>query len=169
MLTPGDPSPNPRFRRLLLAVELPTASGVPEARALALAAELHASVVVVSVLESSALLPVTPKRVDQLREVHERAAHDLTARGRALGVDVDYLIWQGDPADSIIEAAGSELVDLIVIGAPTDDGVSEPRTRAVSDAVLRRATVPVLVVPEPSRPTSRAVRSPAPGSPVVLG
>jgi len=160
MPTTGEPSPNPRFRRLLLAVELPAASGVPEARALALAAELHASVVVVSVLESSAHLPVTTRRVDQLREVHERAAHDLTARGRALGVDVDYLIWQGDPADSIIEAAGSELVDLIVIGA---------RTRAVSDAVLRRATVPVLVVPEPSRPAPRAVRSPAPGSPVVLG
>lgn len=168
MLTPGDPSPNPRFRRLLLAVELPTASGVPEARALALAAELHASVVVVSVLESSAHLPVTPGRVDQLRMVHERAAHDLTARGRALGVEVDYLIWQGDPADSIIEAAGSELVDLIVIGAPTDDGVSEPRTRAVSDAVLRRARVPVLVVPEPSRPARPAATSPAPGSPVGL-
>ncbi len=168
MLTPGDPSPNPRFRRLLLAVELPSASGIPEARALGLAAELHASVVVVSVLESTAHLPVTTGRVDQIRAVHERAANDLKARGRTLGVDVDYLIWEGDPADSIIEAAGAELVDLIVIGAPTDDGLSEPRTRAVSDAVLRRSTVPVLVVPEPSRPARRAIRSSGPGSTVGL-
>ena len=83
MPTTGEPSPNPRFRRLLLAVELPAASGVPEARALALAAELHASVVVVSVLESSAHLPVTTRRVDQLREVHEREAELPEGRVRS--------------------------------------------------------------------------------------
>jgi nucleotide-binding universal stress UspA family protein len=146
------PSPDPGFRRLLLAVELPVSSGAPEARALALAAELRASVVVVSVLESRAHLPANPGRVDQLREVHERAAHDLAARGRAMGVTVDYLIWQGDPADSIIEAASSELVDLIVIGAPAGTPSRESCAWSVSDEVLRRAPVPVLVVPDPSRP-----------------
>ncbi len=143
--------PIPRFRRLLLAIELPASSGLPEARALALAAELQASVVVVSVLESKAHLPVTTARVDQLREIHERAAHDLAARGRAMGVEVDYLIWQGDPADAIIEAAGSELVDLIVIGAPAVDGSAEHRLSRVSEEVVHRAAVPVLVVPEPPR------------------
>ncbi len=145
------PPPSRGFRRLLLAVELPASSGVPEARALALAAELRASVVVVSVLESRAHLPVTPGRVDQLREVHERAAHDLAVRGRAMGVDVAYLIWQGDPADSIIEAASSELVDLIVIGAPTSDRSNGGGAWTVSDEVVRRAPVPVLVVPDPGR------------------
>jgi nucleotide-binding universal stress UspA family protein len=145
-------SPDPRFRRLLLAVELPKSSGAPEARALALAAELRASVVVVSVLEARAYLPIAPGRVDQLRAIHERAGHDLTARGRAMGVDVECLIWQGDPADSIIEAAGSELADLIVIGQPADERPNGER--AVSDEVVRRASIPVLVVPEPDRTTT---------------
>ena len=68
-----------------------------------------------------------------------------------MGVDVAYLIWQGDPADSIIEAADSELVDLIVIGAPTNDRSNGTRAWTVSDDVVRRAPVPVLVVPDPGR------------------
>jgi nucleotide-binding universal stress UspA family protein len=151
MATNGASSPSPSFRRVLLAVELSATPGAPEVRALALAAELRASLVVISVLESKAHMPVTPRRVDQLREVHERAAHDLTARGKAMGVDVNYLIWQGDAADSIIEAAGSELVDLIVIGTPTHNGSTEPRPSGVADEILRRASVPVLVVPDPAR------------------
>ena len=68
-----------------------------------------------------------------------------------MGVDVAFLIWQGDAADSIIEAAGSELVDLIVIGAPPADRSNGTHAWSVSDEVLRRAPVPVLVVPAPSR------------------
>ena len=140
-----------RFGRLLLAVELPESSGLPEARALALAVAFQASVVIISVLESRAHLPVAPGRVDQLRATHERAGRELARRAREMGIDVECLIWQGDPADSIIEAAGSELADLIVIGLQTRIGSDGQPARGVSDEVVRRAAVPVLVVPEPAR------------------
>ena len=30
------------------------------------------------------------------------------ARGRSIGVAVDFLVWEGDPGESIIEAAAAE-------------------------------------------------------------
>ena len=41
---------------------------------------------------------------------------EVVAQGRAHGIAVSFLIWEGDPAEAVIEAAESEGADLIVIG-----------------------------------------------------
>jgi nucleotide-binding universal stress UspA family protein len=77
---------------------------------------------------------------------------DLVGRGRAHGVEVSFLIWEGDPAESIVEAAGAEDVDLIVIGNRGLAGVGRALIGSVSDEVVRNAPCPVLVVRGPARP-----------------
>ena len=71
---------------------------------------------------------------------------ELVARGRAHGVEVSYLIWEGDPAESIIEASQSEDVDLIVIGNRGHSGMGRALIGSVSDEVIRSAHCPVVVV-----------------------
>lgn len=120
---PANPSPAFRqggFRMILLATDLSAASEAATVRALELASELGASVLAVSVIDPRALrLPggAFSRRVDQVRTVREAAVQDLVARGRASGVKVDFLIWEGEPGEAIVEAATAEGVDLSSSGA----------------------------------------------------
>ena len=53
----------------------------------------------------------------------------------------------GDPKRLVIEYAEEEDVDGIVVGAHGRYGVERPLFGSVADTVVRRATVPVIVVP----------------------
>lgn len=146
------------IRRVLLATDLSAASEAATLRALGLAADLGASVLVVSVIDARSLrLPggAFSRRVDQVRAVREAAVRELVARGRAFGVRVDFLIWQGEPGEAIVEAATAEQVDLIIVGSHGRGAVSRFLIGSVSDHVVRNAPAPVLVV----RPATEAATS----------
>jgi len=85
-------------------------------------------------------------RVDQVREARERVAQSLVARGRELGVTVDFLVWEGDPGQSIVDAAVAEQADMIVVGSHGRGAVGRFLIGSVSDHVVRHAPCPVLVV-----------------------
>jgi nucleotide-binding universal stress UspA family protein len=84
--------------------------------------------------------------VDQVRTGREAAAQELVSRGRASGVQVNFLIWDGDPGESIVDAARSEQVDLVVVGSHGRGQVGRFLIGSVSDHVVRHAHCPVLVV-----------------------
>jgi nucleotide-binding universal stress UspA family protein len=84
--------------------------------------------------------------VDQVRSSREGAAQELVSRGRAAGVRVNFLIWDGDPGESIVDAARSEQVDLVVVGSHGRGQVGRFLIGSVSDHVVRHAHCPVLVV-----------------------
>ena len=84
--------------------------------------------------------------MDQVRSNRETAAQDLVSRGRAAGVRVNFLIWEGEPAEAIVDAARSEQVDLVVVGSHGRGGVGRFFIGSVSDHVVRHAHCPVLVV-----------------------
>ena len=86
------------------------------------------------------------QRVDQVRSEREHVAQSLVARGRSIGVAVDFLVWEGDPGESIIEAATAEAADLIVVGSHGRGTVGRFLIGSVSDHVVRNAQCPVLVV-----------------------
>lgn len=142
------PEPRGSIRRILLATDLSVASDAASVQALDLARSLNAELVVVSVIDT-ATDPVTGlrgTRIDRLREARLQAAQALVARGRHDGVRVNFLVWEGDPGEAIVEAATGEQVDMIVVGSHGRSGVGRMLLGSVSDFVVRRAPCPVLVV-----------------------
>jgi nucleotide-binding universal stress UspA family protein len=136
------------IRRILLATDLSPASDGAAVQALDLARDLGAELLIVSVIDAGSLrLPGNRSaRVDQVRGGREAAAQDLVTRGRAMGVRVNFLIWEGDAGESIVEAARSEQVDLVVVGSHGRGSVGRFFLGSVSDFVVRHAASPVLVV-----------------------
>ncbi|MBI3746323.1 MAG: universal stress protein [Chloroflexi bacterium] len=141
--------PKGGIRRILLATDLSAASEGAAMQALDLARDLGATLLIVSVIDAGSLrLPGgrSALRVDQVRLGREAAAQDLVTRGRAMGVAVNFLIWEGDAGESIVEAARSEQVDLVVVGSHGRGSVGRFFLGSVSDFVVRHAASPVLVV-----------------------
>jgi universal stress protein A len=143
------PGPRGGIRRILLATDLSAASEGAALQALDLARDLEATLLIVSVIDPPSLLVPGGRfglRVDQVRRDREVAAQDLVSRGRAMGVAVTFLIWEGDAGESIVEAARSEQVDMVVVGSHGRGSVGRFFIGSVSDHVVRHAPCPVLVV-----------------------
>lgn len=148
---PDAPAPFARGRiaKVLLATDLSPASAGATDEAIELATRLGASLLIVSVIDPGQLrLPGGPfsQRVDQVRAEREAAAQRLVDRGRRLGMRVDFLIWEGEPGESIVAAAEAEGADLIVVGSHGRGAVGRFLIGSVSDHVVRNAPCPVLVV-----------------------
>lgn len=146
------PRLNPRtsaaVRRILLATDLSSASEGATTQAIALARDLGANLLIVSVID-----PATRgasggrvERMDQRRAAREAAAQQLVVRGRQAGVAVNFLVWEGEPGPAIVEAAASEAADLIVVGSHGRGRVGRFLIGSVSDHVIRNAAAPVLIV-----------------------
>jgi nucleotide-binding universal stress UspA family protein len=84
--------------------------------------------------------------VDQVRGERETAAQALVARGHDAGVATEFLVWEGDPGESIVDAATAEHAGLIVLGTHGRRGVNRSIFGSVSDHVVRNAPCPVVVV-----------------------
>lgn len=136
-------------RRVLLAVDLSDASRAAIDTAIDLAAHDHAALVVFSVVERRNLrLPGgRTRRVDQERSRLEARIGEIVRHARSRGIDATYLIWEGEPAEAIIEASVTEGVDLIVLGSRRRTDLRRLIMGSVSSAVTKSATCRVLVVP----------------------
>jgi nucleotide-binding universal stress UspA family protein len=140
---------NPATRRVLLAVDLTNASNGAIAQAILLAATDGAELIVLSVLEPANLVVAggRTRRVDQERGRLEASARDIVRRARGAGVSATYLIWEGDPAESILDASISEEADLIVLGSRRRTNLRRLLLGSVSSAVARSASCEVIVIP----------------------
>lgn len=141
--------PTGGIRRILLATDLSPASAGASLQAMDLAHDLGSELLIVSVIDLGSLRMPGGRfglRIDQVRGGREEAAQELVSRGRGDGVRVNFLIWEGDPGESIVDAARSEQVDLVVVGSHGRGGVGRFFIGSVSDYVVRNAPCPVLVV-----------------------
>jgi nucleotide-binding universal stress UspA family protein len=133
----------------MLATDLSPASQAATDAALELARTFAARLVAISVIDPGALRLAGGRftaRVDQVRAERERFAQELVASGRVVGVSVDFLVWEGDPGESIVDAAQAEGADMIVVGSHGRGTVGRFLIGSVSDYVVRQAACPVLVV-----------------------
>ncbi|TKB70615.1 MAG: universal stress protein [Nitrospira sp.] len=71
---------------------------------------------------------------------------DFVSALTSLGLVSDFLISGGLPADSILDAARAQSVDVIVMGTHGRRGVSHALFGSVTESVLRRSSCPVLTV-----------------------
>jgi nucleotide-binding universal stress UspA family protein len=137
-------------RKILLATDLSAASAPATDEAFAMARRLDAELLIVSVIDPTALRLPGGRfrvRVDQVRDERETLAQDLVGRGRGDGLRVTFLVWEGDPAESILEASDAEGAEVIVLGSHARGRIGRMLHGSVSQRVVRDARVPVVVVP----------------------
>jgi len=139
----------PSTRRVLLALDQRTTAKGSVDEAIRLAGIDHAELIVLSVLETSNLhLPGwLTRRVDQERDRLESGARAIVSRARDAGVSATYLIWEGDPAETILEASYAEGADVIVLGSRPRTDLRKLFLGSVSSHVTRTASCEVIVVP----------------------
>jgi nucleotide-binding universal stress UspA family protein len=136
-------------RRILLAFDQARSSDHAAADAIRRAAADRAQLIVLSVVEPLALhLPGgRAPRVDQERDRLTTAAQVVVREARQAGVAATFLVWEGDPAEVIIEASLAEHADLIVLGSRPRTNLRKLILGSVSSEVVRRAPCEVVVVP----------------------
>jgi nucleotide-binding universal stress UspA family protein len=139
----------PAHRRILLAVDQAGSSIAASEEAIRLAIHEHAALIVLSVIEPHDLHRPggIRRRVDQERERLESGAMAIVRRARAAGVQATFLVWEGDAAESILEASLAEEADIIVLGSRPRTNLRRLVLGSVSTAVARAATCEVVVVP----------------------
>ena len=146
----------PPIRTILLATDLTAASRDATDRAIGLARQLGARLLIVNVVEKHRLSGGgSHERVDQARAERETALVSVVRGARDAGVTAEFLVWEGEPGDSIAAAAEAERADIVVVGTRGRSGAERMLLGSVSDQVVRHAECPVLVV----RPTRHAAEA----------
>jgi nucleotide-binding universal stress UspA family protein len=94
------------------------------------------------------------------RDLDNETAHarevvgDAMVKAASLGIDADYEIIDGKPADAILDVADTHAADMIVVGSRGLGAVQTALFGSVSKELVTRSTRPVLIVKEPSRQES---------------
>jgi nucleotide-binding universal stress UspA family protein len=113
------------------------------------------------VIVTSACMPVDselpPERVERIAAEHARLLDGWSQPARAAGVEVSTVVTWGDPRERILELAGAEEVDLIVVGrAGSSSGPGVLRLASTTEYLAHHADRPLAVVggqvtPSPTR------------------
>jgi nucleotide-binding universal stress UspA family protein len=139
----------PAVGRILIAVDPTGSSQRAVTEAIDRAAAGGAELLVLSVVEPhNLLLPGgRARRVDQERDRLTARVQSIVGRARGAGVAATWLIWEGDPAEAILDASRSEGADMIVLGSRPRTNLRRLILGSVSSEVARRAGCEVVVVP----------------------
>ncbi len=146
-----------RFGTILVATDGSDDSDAAVEAALDLAHDTNGKLLVLSVVPEgegasedgdAADADAEPPARDEDEEVIEAndLTNDVVDHAVEWGIEATPLVWEGEPADAILAAAESEGADVIVIGSSGKSGVGRMLMGSVSDDVIRRAPVPVMVV-----------------------
>jgi nucleotide-binding universal stress UspA family protein len=136
-------------RRVLVATDARATSSGAEQAGVQLAARAGASLIFLSVIDPSRLrLPggLFHTRVDQVRAQRESALSRVVENARRHGVSAQFLIWEGDPGASVIEAAAAEAADVIVVGSHDRGPVGRLLLGSVSAHVVEHSARQVVVI-----------------------
>ena len=139
------------FRSILCPVDLSAASRAAARTAAVMADSFKAQVTVVFV--DDPLLSQAAQRFDE-DELARRTQAELTRFvQKAIGdrPGCRYEVVNGDPATEILKAARRLKVDLIVMGTQGNRGPKRLFFGSTAATVVKRTTIPVLVVPPNNR------------------
>ena len=141
------------YKRILIATDGSDKSKKAAEEGLELAKSLGAQVIALNVINevviASAVRQLGADRKDvesKLERAGGKAVDELKAMGAKMGVNVDTIVRIGAPANTVIDTAGAEKADLIVMGSHGESGASKLLIGSVVEKVLYWATIPVLVV-----------------------
>jgi nucleotide-binding universal stress UspA family protein len=141
------------YKRILIATDGSEKSKAAAKEGLELAKALGAQVIALNVVNevviASAVRQLGSDRKDveaRLKAAGEKAVEELKSMGASAGVNIDTVVRIGAPATAIIDTAGAEKADLIVVGSHGESGATKLLIGSVAQKVLYWATIPVLVV-----------------------
>ena len=149
--------PNTTLKRMLVPVDFSDCSFDAFEYGALIAKRSKASIKLFHVLEPVSYgldftLPHAAQHESNKTAVIKRLS-ELAAELTAAGLPSDFLISGGLPADSILDAARAQSVDMIVMGTHGRHGLSHVLFGSVAEAVLRRSPCPVLTVRSPKLPS----------------
>jgi nucleotide-binding universal stress UspA family protein len=143
---------------IVLGTDFGPASRAAEQVAIRAARDERRDLVIVNAIDPGRLrLPggLWRRRIDEVRAERELAAAALIARARAAGVPARVLIWTGDAASCVLDAAAAEGADRIVVGSHGRGRIARAIAGSVSTDVRGKAGCTVEVVPaDPQRAES---------------
>jgi nucleotide-binding universal stress UspA family protein len=131
-----------RIRRILVPVTWSEPSNSAFQVAASLACQHDAELVALCVVPRATMMygPAPESYLEHLRDDLRRLKpSDLKTR-------VCHLLVEGDPATAIVEAAGENECDLIVMGTHGRTGLHRLLAGSVAEEVVRKAPCPVLTV-----------------------
>ena len=141
------------YKRILIATDGSDKSKLAAEEGMELAKALGAQVIALNVVNevviASAVRQLGSDRKEvetKLKTAGEKAVDEIKAMGAKAGVNVDGIVRIGAPANAVIDTAGAEKADLIVMGSHGESGASKLMIGSVVQKVLYWATMPVLVV-----------------------
>ncbi|MCK9564993.1 MAG: universal stress protein [Methanothrix sp.] len=141
------------YKRILIATDGSEKSMIAAQEGMELAKGLGAQVIALNVVNEVVIasavrqLGADRKEVEaKLEKAGGKAVDDLKAMGAKMGITVDTIVRIGAPANVVIDTAGAEKADLIVMGSHGESGASKLLIGSVVQKVLYWATIPVLVV-----------------------
>ena len=158
-------------QHVLVPIDFSTTADRALEYAMALAHQFHARLTVLHVLHLSPLElgEMEPAMsATYLEEQETEAQHLLQAsleRVQRAGLQGDSLLVQGTPTQTIVDTAGEQGVDLIIMGTHGRTGLAHVFLGSVAEHVVRQAPCPVLVTRKtadtPDTPASSEDSSPA--------
>ena len=135
------------YDRIVIAVDGSDEARQAARRGIRLAQGFGATVDVLSVVEQKALqLTETSAEKAQLRERGEAALTEIEELASEFGHPVTTNLLEGKPAVRISEYADEQDADLIVVGRQGLTGLGRRLLGGVTERVLHRSDVPVLVI-----------------------
>ena len=141
------------YKRILIATDGSEKSMKAAQEGMELAKGLGAQVIALNVVNEVVIasavrqLGADRKEVEaKLETAGRKSVDNLKAMGAKIGVNVDTIVRIGAPANTVIDTAGAEKADLIVMGSHGESGASKLLIGSVVQKVLYWATIPVLVV-----------------------
>ncbi|MCJ7445805.1 MAG: universal stress protein [Methanotrichaceae archaeon] len=141
------------YKRILIATDGSDKSRKAAEEGVEFAKALGASVIALNVINEVVIASVIRqlgsdrKEVeDKLKVVGQKAVDEIKKMGEAAGIKVDPVLRIGVPANTVIDVAGAERADLIIMGSHGESGASKLLIGSVVQKVLYWATIPVLVV-----------------------
>lgn len=140
------------YDRLLIPVDGSDVARRAAGRGLELARTVGAEVDVLHVVERRAIrLTRTSAERSRLRDRGESILAKIEAIAAEHGQPVTTRMLEGKPAERIDEYAGDTDADLVVMGRQGRTGLGGRLLGSVTEQVLHRSDVPVLVVPDGNR------------------
>jgi len=136
------------FKKILVAIDEGEPAACAMKKAVDLAVQLKARVVVLHVVDTAAALVPALGAIDdgeltRLRSVGKTLLdHALTAAE----ISTETRLIEGEPADTILAAARECEADLIVLGSDSRGRLSHFLLGSTADSVIRRASCPVVTV-----------------------
>jgi nucleotide-binding universal stress UspA family protein len=141
------------YKRILIATDGSDKSKLAAEEGMELAKALGAQVIALNVVNEVVIASAVRQLGSDRKEVETKlkvaggkAVDDIKAMGAKAGVNVDAIVRIGAPANTVIDTAGAEKADLIVMGSHGESGASKLLIGSVVQKVLYWATMPVLVV-----------------------